>query len=217
MGSIKMAKRNSDVGRRALNILRIALLWARKGGVLRRRLMTELRLLPKFMRGLGHVDTTSAQRNRIIRYGERQLSFDKTPIFPRITVKVNGSSSMRFLHNHIRCLNPPVEDFDDYEFGGEEYDVVYDTARKSFLTNGEDQEYYDEEGGEEEEEKCVSFEENDNEENNIDTRAEEEIENRVPVGSKLLVKKIRLRLITMHILYLLLNVLVGLGGGMFSG
>lgn len=168
-----MAKRNSDVGRRAWNILRIALLWPCKGEVLRRRLMAELRLLPKFIRGLGHVDTTSAQRNRIIRYGERQLSFDKTPIFPRITVKVNGSASMRFLHNHIPCLNPPVVDFDDYEFGRDEYDVVYDSARKSFLTNGEDQEYYDEEGEEEEEEKYVPLQENDNEENNIDTRAEE--------------------------------------------
>lgn len=39
----------------------------------------------------------------------------------------------------------------------------------------------------------------------------------VPVGSNLLVEKIRLRLITMHILYLLINVLVGLDVDTFSG
>lgn len=165
-----MGKRNSDVGRRAWNILRLALLWARKGGVFKRRLATELRLLPKFLRGLGHhnIETTPG-RHGIVGYGERQLSFDKTPIFPRVAVKVNGSSSMRFLHSHIPCLNPPVVDFDRDEYD----DVVYDCARKSFLTNGEDQDNLYDEEDEEEEEEYMSYEENDNEENNVDTRAEE--------------------------------------------
>ncbi|PON72427.1 cotton fiber protein [Trema orientale] len=151
-----MPKQNNDVARRAWNVLRLALLWARKGGVFKRRLMTELRLLPKFVKSLGH-DTP--RRDRISYYGERQLSFDKTPIFPAL--KVNGSSSMRYFH--IPCLNPPPVDF-DCEFGdGQDDDVYgaydkYECGRKSFLIKGGD---------------CVDQEDDHDEEENIDTRADE--------------------------------------------
>ncbi|PON61672.1 cotton fiber protein [Parasponia andersonii] len=156
-----MPKQNNDVARRAWNTLRLALLWARKGGVFKRRLMTELRLLPKFVKSLGH---NTPRRDRIRYYGERQLSFDKTPIFPAL--KVNGSSSMRYFH--IPCLNPPPVDF-DYEFCDGQDDDVYGGAydkrergRKSFLINGGD---------------CVDQEDDhddhDYEEENIDTRADE--------------------------------------------
>ncbi|XP_062083369.1 uncharacterized protein LOC133789586 [Humulus lupulus] len=132
-----MPRKSNDVAGRAWNILRLALLWARKGAVFKRRLMTELRLLPKFVKSLGH-DTPKD----IIRYGERQLSFDETPIFP--VIKTNGSSSMR--HFHIPCLNPPTVDF-DYDFDGQDDYVYYggysnnndnDGGRKSFLIKGGD-------------------------------------------------------------------------------
>ncbi|KAL6271913.1 hypothetical protein ACE6H2_028824 [Prunus campanulata] len=100
-----------DVGRRAWKLLRLALLWARKGGVFRRRLMMELRVVPNFLKSLAH---HHHDRNDNQYYCERQLSFDKTPIFP--TLKMNrrtSSSSMRFIN--IPCLNPPlVLDFHDH-------------------------------------------------------------------------------------------------------
>lgn len=158
-----MPKKNNDLARRAWNILRLALLWARKGGVFKRRLMTELRLFPKLVKSLGHDNSTTPKDHRIrYYYGERQLSFDKSPLFP--AMKVNGSSSMRYFR--IPCLNPPQVDF-DYDFNGEDDDVYYDKyddcGRKSFLIKGGDYIVDDDQ------ENSVTYEE----EENIDTRAEE--------------------------------------------
>ncbi|XP_050238544.1 uncharacterized protein LOC126688025 [Mercurialis annua] len=95
-----MARKNqSGVGRRAWNLLRLTLLWARKGGIFKRRLMAEL---PKFLKSLGH--TTSMTTPRSLYH--RQLSFDKTPIIHR-----PSSGSMRF---KIPCITRQV-DF-DYDF-----------------------------------------------------------------------------------------------------
>jgi hypothetical protein len=143
---LKMGKKNVDVGRRAWNILRFALLWARKGGVFKRRLITELRLLPKYVRGLG-----AGARHDQIHYGERELSFDKTPIFH---VKMHRPASMRF---HLPCITPQV-DF-DYDSDDEVFGYEYDSRRKSFLNGGEE---------EEEEEEVAACEEE-----GIDLRAEE--------------------------------------------
>ncbi|KDP28228.1 hypothetical protein JCGZ_13999 [Jatropha curcas] len=119
-----MARKTSDVTRRAWNLLRIALLWARKGGIFKRRLMVELRLLPKFLKSFGHNSNATP-----LHYGERQLSFDKTPIFH---VKMHRPASMRF---NLPCITPQV-DF-DYDF-----DQVseYQAGRMSFLKGGEEEE-----------------------------------------------------------------------------
>ncbi|KAL5560963.1 hypothetical protein UlMin_030710 [Ulmus minor] len=125
-----MPKKNSDIARRAWNVLRLALLWARKGGVFKGRLVMEF---PKFIKNIGH----STPRDRI--HFEREFSFDKTPIFP---VKFHGSSSMRF---HIPCLNPPTVDF-DYVFDSQDDDnVSYDhynceRGRKSVVKDEEEEE-----------------------------------------------------------------------------
>ncbi|KAJ0111703.1 hypothetical protein Patl1_00916 [Pistacia atlantica] len=152
-----MPKKNSHVNRKAWNLLRLALLWARKGGVFKRRLMMELRVLPKFIKSLGH----NTPRDKIY-YGERELSFDKTPIF---NVKMHRPASMRFL---IPCIAPPV-DF-DYDFDADDhyhddrdggYGYGYDYGR-SYLKNEE-----------EEEEEETSEEKIPLEEQGIDLRAEE--------------------------------------------
>jgi hypothetical protein len=103
-----MSLKNRNVGRRAWNILRLSLLWARKSGVFRRKLVTELRLVPKYLKCLGH-KTTPAHH---IHYFERELSFDETPMF---NVKMYRPSSMRFL---LPCINPDV-DF-DYDFNDDD-------------------------------------------------------------------------------------------------
>ncbi|PPD86870.1 hypothetical protein GOBAR_DD16181 [Gossypium barbadense] len=76
---MKVTKKKSDAAaQRAWRLLRLFLLWTRKSGVLRRRLMMELRLVPKFLKGLGHSSPSPPGQ---IYFKERQLSFDETPIF----------------------------------------------------------------------------------------------------------------------------------------
>ncbi|WCJ22290.1 hypothetical protein M5689_004385 [Euphorbia peplus] len=117
-----MATKNSDVGRQAWKILRLALLWARKGGVFRRR-MVELRVIPKFLKSLNHTTTANSRSHYF--YGERQLSFDKTPIFH---LNMQRPASFRF---NIPCITPPQVDF-DYDFE--------DHHRVSFLKDREEEE-----------------------------------------------------------------------------
>ncbi|XP_047155342.1 uncharacterized protein LOC124826550 [Vigna umbellata] len=131
-----MGLKKRGFGHRAWNLLRVTLLWARKGGVLRRRVAMELRLVPKYLKRLGHSNTPPSH----IHYFERELSFDKTPIFH---VKMYRPTSMRFHLPHIPCINPQV-DF-EYDFNDDDDDdVEYDTVRKSALTaaGDRDQEFY---------------------------------------------------------------------------
>lgn len=88
------------VGRRAWKLLRMALIWARKG-----RLMMELRVVTKFLKS--HLAAASTKSRPQIHYFERQLSFDKTPLF---NLKMHRPPSMRF---NIPCLNPPPVLHDD--------------------------------------------------------------------------------------------------------
>ncbi|KAJ4968225.1 hypothetical protein NE237_014926 [Protea cynaroides] len=122
-----MGKKETPLGRRAWNVLRLALLWARKGGVFKRRLMMDLRLLPSYIKNLRH-------NNDSIHYREREFSFDDTPLFH---FKMHRPASKRF---HIPCLNSPSVDFD---FDFENDDVLYNNypdGRKSFLTSGDERE-----------------------------------------------------------------------------
>jgi len=148
--------KNRGVARKAWNILRLALLWARKGGVFKRRIMMELR---QYIQRLGN----NARQDQL-HYGERELSFDETPIFH---VKMNRrSSSMRFRLPNIPCITNPQVDFDYDDDFIEEQAYGYDDGRKSFL-KGQDED--DEEEEEEEEEIVPSCEQEDG----IDSKAEE--------------------------------------------
>ncbi|CAI8603731.1 unnamed protein product [Vicia faba] len=120
-----MSLKNRNVGRRAWNILRLSLLWARKSAVFRRKLATELRLVPKYLKRLGHANTPDNQ----IHYFERELSFDETPMFD---VKMYRPSSMRF---HIPCINSRV----DFEYDFNDDDIVeYDNGRNSDIVDAGD-------------------------------------------------------------------------------
>ncbi|KAK6941065.1 Protein of unknown function DUF761, plant [Dillenia turbinata] len=132
-----MAKKIKSIGRRAWNILRIALLWARKGGAFRRRIMMDLHLVPSYLKSLKHHDSLDW-----IGYGERQLSFDDTPV---IRVRMHRPASLRFKLPNIPCINPPV-DF-DYDFDVNDHDdFAYDknkNTRKSSLKGGDEEEEYE--------------------------------------------------------------------------
>lgn len=111
-----MSKKSSLATRRAWDVLRLALLWARKRGVFRNRLVINLSVLQKGIRKLRHSHQTP--RGALV-YGDRELSFDDTPI---IHVKMHRPSSLRFKMPHIPCIKPQV-DF-DYDFeSDDDYDV----------------------------------------------------------------------------------------------
>ncbi|KAG6575789.1 hypothetical protein SDJN03_26428, partial [Cucurbita argyrosperma subsp. sororia] len=143
-----MPRKNSNVGRRAWNFLRLAIIWARKGGAFKRRfLMDHLRLVPKFIKTLGH----STPRGHL-HYGDHELSFDETPVFH---IKMHRPTSMRF---HLPCITPETVDF--------EYDYDSDDDGSEVHSQGSERRSSGYDGGEEQED------EEEVEENGIDLRAE---------------------------------------------
>ncbi|XP_059625612.1 uncharacterized protein LOC132268789 [Cornus florida] len=133
-----MQKKRSDGGHHrstAWNLLRLALLWARKGGVFKSKFLMELRLLPRYLKTtlLRHSGERGTNTNAI-HYGEREFSFDDTPI---IHSKLRRPASLRF---HIPCITNPQVDFDyDFNDDNEDDDSAYyyndGGARKSSLNN----------------------------------------------------------------------------------
>ncbi|XP_057776653.1 uncharacterized protein LOC130995399 [Salvia miltiorrhiza] len=112
-----MSRKSSVRSRRAWDVIRLALLWARRGGVFKNRLAINMSLLQKGIRKLRH----SHHHAPPLVYGERELSFDDTPV---IHVKMHRPSSLRFKMPHIPCIKPHV-DFDyDFEFD-DDRDEIY--------------------------------------------------------------------------------------------
>ncbi|KAM7501176.1 hypothetical protein LguiB_000080 [Lonicera macranthoides] len=126
----------SEISRKACNILRLALLWARKGGVFKRRLAMDI---SKFLHTLRHCNTDVAAIR--YHYGEREFSFDDTPVFH---VKMHRPLSLQWFRlPRIPCINPQVGF--DYDFNDDkDNDLFYlengEEARLSFLRNVEEEE-----------------------------------------------------------------------------
>ena len=103
-------------------MLRLALLWARRGGAFRNRMAINMRLLQKGIRKLRHSLHHGTPPGALV-YGERELSFDDTPV---IHVKMHRPASLRFM---IPCIKPQVDfdydfDFDDDQIYAEEEEKV---------------------------------------------------------------------------------------------
>ncbi|CAA7013134.1 unnamed protein product [Microthlaspi erraticum] len=104
----------SAVKHKAWSLVRMALLWGRKGGVFKRWPLFELRnLLSKHLKALAHHNNGDSYLSR---YGERQLSFDETPLF-NVKKKMPRPTSLRSL---LPCIAPPVEFGYDFEMDGED-------------------------------------------------------------------------------------------------
>lgn len=105
-----MARRNTKLTNRAWRLLRIAVLWARKGGMIKQnRVLLQIRLLKTLK--LRH----SRQSPRL--QFEREFSFDETPTFKFKT------PSLRFLP----CITPSV----DHDFDRDELDhLFYDREKE---------------------------------------------------------------------------------------
>ncbi|KAK6120154.1 hypothetical protein DH2020_046060 [Rehmannia glutinosa] len=138
-----MSKKSSHIARRAWNILRLALLWARKGGLFRNRhrLAISLSVFSKLTRKLTH---SHHEPRGALAYGDREFSFDETPIFH---VKMHRPSSMRFKLPHIPCIIKPQVDFDydyDEEFMCADRELCCDSGdrleRTNFFNDDEDEE-----------------------------------------------------------------------------
>jgi Cotton fibre expressed protein len=98
-----MARRNAKLTNRAWRLLRLALLWARKGGMFKQnRVLLQIRLFKTLK--LRH----SRQSPRL--QLEREFSFEETPVFRFKT------SSLRFLP----CVTPSV----DQDFNQDELDLL---------------------------------------------------------------------------------------------
>ncbi|KAL1225178.1 hypothetical protein V5N11_033586 [Cardamine amara subsp. amara] len=111
--------RRSAITHKAWSLVRMALLWGRKGGVFKRWPLFELRsLFSKHLKALTHLHLNNGDRYLSRYYGERQLSFDETP-FINVKKKMHRPTlSMRFL---LPCIDRPV-DFDyDFEMDGQDY------------------------------------------------------------------------------------------------
>ncbi|XP_058077662.1 uncharacterized protein LOC131226027 [Magnolia sinica] len=99
-----MAKKRTAFTNRAWNLLRLALFWARKGGIFKKGTILDL-----FKR-------LRSPPSDSIYYGEREFSFDETPLFHS---KMQWPSSMRFRYlPHIPCINPSIDFNDDLDHDG---------------------------------------------------------------------------------------------------
>lgn len=79
----KIQRKKSVVARRAWDILCMALLWARKGGIFKKRLLIDhLNLLSKYMKSLHHINKYR-YIGGALHNGERELSYDDTPTVPQ--------------------------------------------------------------------------------------------------------------------------------------
>lgn len=106
-----MANKRTAIAGREWNFLRLALYWSRKGGIFKRRILTDI--LPNYVKRL------RATPNNSIPSGEQEFSFDKTPVF---NFRSRRSAWLRFRYlPYIPCINPSVA-FDDYD---DEDDGVY--------------------------------------------------------------------------------------------
>lgn len=100
-----MKMKKPSIGTRAWRLLRLAVLWARKGGAAH-----SLRLLRTLRRhGIGH-----GARGDRLRYGEREYSIDETPAFRFRT------PSARVLRL-IPCIAPHVPDTPGLCYGDDRY------------------------------------------------------------------------------------------------
>ncbi|CAL9072823.1 unnamed protein product [Musa textilis] len=92
-----MVKKKAALPGRAWRLLRMALLWARKGGVFKRGIFLDLRIVPGYLKSL----KPGGRRSDRLHFGEREFSFEETPAFRFKT------PSMRLLR--IPCITPAAD------------------------------------------------------------------------------------------------------------
>ncbi|XP_038988443.1 uncharacterized protein LOC120112744 [Phoenix dactylifera] len=159
-----MAKKKATLTSRAWNLLRMALLWARKGGSLKRRLMADLHFIASHLKRLGAGDHPYGE----LHHGERELSFDETPTF-----------RFKLRRPRFPCIQPPTK-FDDND--DDDSSVFYKTGNPKscsyFQNEMEEEDVTDhDEGGhdydDDRSKRGAVHEDDDEEEEEIDSKAED--------------------------------------------
>ncbi|XP_039155907.1 uncharacterized protein LOC120287245 [Eucalyptus grandis] len=106
-----MASGDSDVTRRAWDVVRLALLWPRRGGAFRWLLAVKFRLaVAGFVKSIG--GGCGYHSSMPIRYGERELSFDKTLVFHVKMHRPGASTRSRFRLPRIPCISDKDGDWE---------------------------------------------------------------------------------------------------------
>ncbi|KAF8077048.1 hypothetical protein N665_1066s0010 [Sinapis alba] len=144
--SWKKKTSRSLITHKAWSLVRMALLWARKGGVFKRWPLLELRnLYSKHLKALGYHNNSDRYLSR---YGERELSFDETPLFNVKKKKTHRPT--RFL---LPCIGSPIEF--DYEFGMDGQDCYDEVISYGYYESSVEECDRTDKDDEEEEEKGV--------------------------------------------------------------
>ncbi|KAG0488086.1 hypothetical protein HPP92_006897 [Vanilla planifolia] len=151
-------KNKTMVAGRAWRLIRLALLWARKGGAFKPRVFLDLRLFLSQLKNLLPVNAGDGGRSHL-HYHEREFSFDDTPVFH---FKTHRSSSLRL--PRIPCITPSFSFEDDDEILLERLKLSKADATRECEHNGFDDK---EEGSDSEASGAVE-----EEEEGIDSRAE---------------------------------------------
>ncbi|GER42781.1 transcription elongation factor Spt5 [Striga asiatica] len=115
----KFSRKSAHLARRAWSLVRrawsLALLWARKGGLLRNnhRLAIALAKLTRKLTG------SRREARGALAYGDREFSLDETPVFH---IRMRRRSPPRFRLSQLPCIRPEVVDFDwdEDSIGGED-------------------------------------------------------------------------------------------------
>ncbi|XP_066351899.1 uncharacterized protein [Miscanthus floridulus] len=118
-GKAAMKKPSSSFGTRAWRLLRLAVLWARKGGAAHTHSLRLLRTLRRHGHGLAGLGGARGDRDRL-RHGEREYSIDETPAFRFRT------PSARVLRL-IPCIAPAVPDTPGL-YGDDDHRYFFATA-----------------------------------------------------------------------------------------
>ncbi|KAF3573445.1 hypothetical protein F2Q69_00063890 [Brassica cretica] len=129
MGETKKKSR-SITTQRTWSLVRMAFLWGRKGGIFKKWHMFELRnLFSKHLKALAH-HSNSFDNGRCL--GEKQLSFDDTPVF---NVKMHRPVSMRSFGYDNGSCNEKCDRASPDDHQEEEEELGVDASADEFIAN----------------------------------------------------------------------------------
>ncbi|XP_073037997.1 uncharacterized protein [Primulina eburnea] len=117
---------------------RLALLWARKGGVFRDKLSIGLTIFyQRIISRIHHSQQQQQQQGGALIYGDRQFSFDESPM---IYIKMHRpASSFRFKLPNISCVRFDFESEEEHDDDDDEEEEGIDLKAEEFIAKFREQ------------------------------------------------------------------------------